>query len=84
MTTEGPPSQPLDPHEPIAQIEDSSARRKRVARKLLRALVTIYCVLMVVLCGVPALVTMLAGAPVRLVKLKLAVVATPPTLAVTV
>ena len=41
-------------------------------------------VLMVVLCGVPALVTMLAGAPVRLVKLKLAVVATPPTLAVTV
>ena len=41
-------------------------------------------VLMLALCGVPALAIMLAGAPTLLVKLKLADVATPDTLAVTV
>jgi hypothetical protein len=40
-------------------------------------------VLMVMLCGVPALAVTLAGAPTLLVKLKLAAVPTPDTLAVT-
>lgn len=40
-------------------------------------------VLMFVLCGVPALAEMLAGAPALFVKLKLAAVATPDTLAIT-
>jgi hypothetical protein len=41
-------------------------------------------VLVVAVCGVPAVAVMLAGAPTLLVKLKLAGVATPATLAVTV
>jgi hypothetical protein len=56
---------------------------------LLPASVTVACsavanaVLTVVLCGVPAVAVMLAGTAV-LVRLKLAAVATPATLAVTV
>jgi hypothetical protein len=41
-------------------------------------------VLMAVLCGVPVVVAMLAAGPTLLVKLKLAGVATPETVAVTV
>ena len=41
-------------------------------------------VLMVTLCGVPELAAMLAGGPATLVKLKLAGVVAPATLAVTV
>jgi hypothetical protein len=43
-----------------------------------------YAVLIAMLCGVPAVAVMLAGAPVRLVNKKLAVPVTPATLAVTV
>jgi hypothetical protein len=51
MTTDGPLSQPLDPREPIPQIETNPARRKRVGRILLRALVSIYCLLIAGLWG---------------------------------
>jgi vancomycin resistance protein VanJ len=51
MTADGPPSQPLDPRKPIPQIKNNSARPKRVGRKGLRVLISIYCLLIIGLWG---------------------------------